>query len=126
MKFTTPILVFFGVIFAQTLAAPSTETQADIVESLDDSNVSTDTTSALIEANEDIEDSPRAKKSSSPKTVCYEVRDQQGRNFMQCGQAADSESAGSYHLSSYSPAPPSYGSSSYGSSSYSAPSYKVS
>jgi hypothetical protein len=122
MKFAI-VFALAGFVLAQTFAAPSVEPQVEAVESNDDSLVSTDTTSSLVEANEAIEDSNRAKK--SPKTICFETQDVQGRSFLQCAESADSEVEGT-HLS-YSSAPaPSYGSSSYGSSSgYSAPSYKV-
>ena len=127
MKFIITVLALAGCILAG-LAAPSTEPQVEAIEDTKESLLSPDTTSALIEASEAIEDTNRAKKSSSPKTICFEVKDVQGRSFLQCSESVDSEPEGTSLSSYHSPAPaPSYGSPSYGSSSsYSAPSYRVS
>lgn len=124
MKFIIAVLA--ALVMAQ--AAPSTEPQVEAIDETNESLLSSDTTSALIEASEAIEDSNRAKKSSGPKTICFEVKDVQGRSFLQCADSVDSEPEGTSLASYHSPAPaPSYGSPSYGSpSSYSAPSYRVS
>lgn len=132
MKFATIVLAIAGLLLTQTFAAPSTEPKSEVNEASEDSRITTDTTSSLSAANEGGKDSNREKKSSGPKTICYEVKDE-GISYLQCVDEHDSESAGSSMYPSYSPAPSSsYGSapSSYGSApsyapSYSAPSYKV-
>lgn len=124
MKFAIAVLALAGFVLAHISAAP-----AEVAEKVDDSLVSTDTTSALAEANEANEEMSRTKKSTGPKTLCFQTQDVQGRSILQCADSADSEAEGTSLYSSYSAPAPSYGgSSSYGSSSggYSAPSYKVS
>lgn len=136
MKIAIAVLALAGFLVAQTLAAPATEIQAEA----DDAHISTNLDSALIEANKAVEETnERAKKSSGPKTVCFEAKDVQGTSYLQCAESVDSESEGTSLYPQYSPAPSPYGSSSgYGSSSSSygpapsssygppPPSYKVS
>lgn len=107
MKTSFAFLAFAGLVLSQALAAPSAES------TLEDTHVNVDTTSALVEAGEKLEDSTRAKKSTQAR--CIEKTDEQGRSFLQCSEnAADSEIAATYSAPSYGSAP-----------SYSAPSYKV-
>lgn len=124
MKIPIAILALAGFVFA----APTDRPQEDAIEADNNaSNVTKDLTSALTET-----DSNRAKKSSGPKTVCFEMKDVQGSSYLQCAESADSESEGTQLYPQYSPAPsPAYGpspSSSYGSapsSGYGASAYKV-
>lgn len=115
MKFSLVLLAFIGIAFA----APSTDHQADPVESVDDEHVKSDINSPLIEAaEEDIEEINRKKKSPGPKTVCFETKDLQGRSFFQCVEDAEiaaPSSYPSYAPAAYAPAP------SYSSPSYSPP-----
>jgi hypothetical protein len=134
MKLSVVVLVVAGIFFAQAIAAPTNEPLSEVS---DKSEVSTDISSSLIDASEDIDDVNRSKKSSGqPKTICFEVNDHQGSSYLQCSDALDSESAGTSLYPSFSPVQ-SYGSSpSYAPApsyapqpSYSAPaapSYKVS
>jgi hypothetical protein len=126
MKFTIAVFALAGFALTQTFAAPATEPQVEAVETADDAHVSTDVTSVLVEANEAIEETNRAKKSTGPRTVCFEMKDVQGTSYLQCAQSADSESEGTSLYPQYSAAPPSSGYGSAPSSGYgSAPSYKV-
>lgn len=96
MKTTFVFLAVASFILAQTFAAPT-----------EDTKVVVDTTSDLIDASEITEDSTRTKKSAeTPKTICVEVTDREGRNFLQCG---DSDVAGTQQYPSYSSAPASSG-----------------
>lgn len=121
MKFPIAILALAGFIYA----APSVQPQEEAVEAAN--NASNDSTQALAET-----DSNRAKKSSGPKTVCFEMKDVQGSSYLQCAESADLESEGTQlnqqysaaPSSAYGPSPSSYGSAP--SSGYGAPSYKVS
>ena len=122
MKFSLVLLTFIGFSFA----APSIESKAEVSETTGDGNVRTEVDSSLIDSIDAGEESSRAKKSSGPKTVCFEQRDLEGRSFFQCIE--DTELAGTETKSAYSPAPASYGPAppSYSPSySPSVPSYKV-
>lgn len=119
MKFSFTVLALVGFTVTQILAAPPSEPRSEVEDVLIDSKASTGAKSTIVEANENIEESNRTKKSPAPKTICVENKDLQGTSYLQCHEATDSDTAGSYNVPSYSPAP----SASYGSSpSYSAPS----
>lgn len=109
MKTTFVALAVASFILAQTFAAPSEPK----TEAIEDTRVAVDTTSDLIDASEITGDATRSKKSAdTPKTICVEVTDREGRNFLQCG---DSDVAGTSQYPSYSSAPSSgYGSPSSG------------
>lgn len=131
MKFSFTVLALVGFTVTQILAAPNSEPRSEVEDVLIDSTATTGAKSTIAEATENIEDSNRTKKSPAPKTICVENKDLQGTSYLQCREATDSETAGSYNVPSYSAAPASYGSQpSYNAPSapsYSAPapSYKV-
>lgn len=101
---------------AHSFAAPSSENLNAAVEGAE--NLA-DSTGPIVAAEENVDDNIRAKKSPSPKTICYQMQDHQGTSYLQCG---DQDSSASSSYPSYSPAP------SYSAPqmpSYSAPSYSA-
>lgn len=120
MKFSFTVLALVGFTVTQILAAPSSEPRSEVEDVLVDSNAST-----VAEASEGLEESNRAKKSPAPKTICVENKDLQGTSYLQCREATDSDSAGSFNVPSYSPAPSSYGPSPSSYNAPSAPSYNA-
>lgn len=123
MKFSIAALAVAALI-GLCIAAPSAELEAD-------AHLSTDLTSSLNTASDFGEESARAKKSAEqPKTLCVEMKNEEGTSFLQCADNGSDLAASATSYSAVSSggygggASGGYG----GGSSYSAPapSYKVS
>lgn len=77
MKFSIAALAVAALI-GLCIAAPSSELEAD-------AHLSTDLTSSLNTASDFGEESARAKKSAEqPKTLCVEMKNEEGTSFLQC------------------------------------------
>jgi len=116
MKYFSVTLLIVSGLCWRAIAMPTSgeqtqQKEADVqnVDVEDVKETAADTTNALAEASETIKDANRTKKSNSPKTFCFQMKDTQGISYLQCHdeQSVDSELAGSSSYPSYS-APSSY------------------